>query len=110
MLLLSNDNGQLQDAEIAWELCGCQLRAFPWQDPETVLQHYFHHTEPPPPRALASAPARAAGSSGQPAHFLAQQPRQGADPPGAAPTACDALGPRLSPDPCSGGRPPLFAR
>ena len=31
LVLLSNDNGLLQDAELAWDVRGSPLRSFPWQ-------------------------------------------------------------------------------
>ena len=33
LVLLSNDNGLLQDAELAWDVRGSPLRSFPWQVP-----------------------------------------------------------------------------
>ena len=43
LVLLSNDNGLLQDAELAWDVRGLPLRAFPWQDPAALLQRFFQH-------------------------------------------------------------------
>ena len=46
MVLLSNDKGQLQNGEVAWEVQGTQLRSFVWEDHSAVLQRYFHHAAP----------------------------------------------------------------
>jgi hypothetical protein len=43
LVLLSNDNGLLQDAELAWDVRGVPLRKFPWQEPGELLQRFFQH-------------------------------------------------------------------
>lgn len=57
VVLLSNDKGQLQDGEVAWELQGAQLRSFVWEDHSAVLQRYFNHAAP------QQTPARPAPSA-----------------------------------------------
>ena len=90
VLLLSNDKGQVQDAQLAWGLRGCPLRDFPWQEHAAVLQQYFHHSAEPP---RASPRLSAAGSS-QPAHSQKQGISSVADTSGAcgSPTSPSCAG------------------
>lgn len=63
VVLLSNDKGQLQDGEVAWELQGAQLRSFVWEDHSAVLQRYFNHSAPQQTPARPTPSARLPSSN-----------------------------------------------